>query len=569
MNGTASQLTAGALVANSGTGVTLDSNLITVGAFLGSVSGAGDVVLVDQSGVVVTGITTAGGNVSIVAHGNVTHGASGIVTVGGNLSVQTRRQAGGSTIVLTNGANNLGAGLATLQVRDAGGAATVSAAVQFRTLSAMNLQQVDAGTGGNVTLTAGTAITQSLADAVGIRGAGLAVNSAGDVTLTNTHNVFTTLTVTDTNVGASHLAFMTNAAGGLTVAGFTQTVTGGGATASIVNQTGGVGSGAALTTGNLTVTATGGILLTNAGNLIPAITVTNNGSGAINVQDGSALTILGSTQNAGAATTFTGASDITVAGNVTGGNGTTITTGSGHTLTTSGANITDGSFITLKADGWVLDPAQTIGGAPVTVTVTSAAATHAITLDGSVAAGLSNGELDSIHAIHLLIGDSGLTGGITSGSTPVSFGVNVSSTIQLVSAGGISLASTGFTTNGPATVSMQHTGVLTLANGAFGGTFTEWAVGGWGAGGTVQLSGAIQTANHAVTFNSLVQLAGSGASVSTVGTTGATITFGFSGPASVTGTTASGQGESNAFGGGVRRFCLRARWGRRGRRSGC
>ncbi len=68
---------------------------------------------------------------------------------------------------------------------------------------------------------------------------------------------------------------------------------------------------------------------------------------------------------------------------------------------------------------------------------------------------------------------------------------------------------------------MQHTGTLTLANGTFGGTFTESAISGSGAGGTTQLSGLIQTTNKTVTFNSVVQLTGSGASVSTVGTTGA------------------------------------------------
>ncbi|MGN6366906.1 MAG: hypothetical protein ACTHN5_01455 [Phycisphaerae bacterium] len=539
MNGTNSSLTAGLLDAESVSGTALDSNSITVGTLRAVVSpGAGDLVFKDQTGVVIDGITIGAGNATIVAGGNVTQGITQIFVAGGNLTVQTR-SAGGASILLTKPSNDLGTGLAMLQVQDAGGGNTVSADVQFRTTGEMHVQQVDAGTGGNVTLTAGTTMDQVLADGVGIRGAGLTVNSAGDVALTNTNNAFATLTVADTNGSASHLAFVTNAAGGLTVAGFSQTTTGGGATASIVNQTGAISSGVALTTGNLSLTATGGVSLSNTSNSIPAITVTNNVSGVINILDASALTILGSTQNAGFATTFTGSNDITVAGNVIGGNGTSLTTGSGHTLATAGANITDGSFITLKADGWVLDPAQTIT-APA-VTLTSATPTHAILLDGSVGAGLSNGELDSIHTASLVIGDSGLTAGITSGTTAVSFGANATGNITLVSAGGISLASANFAENGSAAVSMQHTGVLTLANGTFGGTFVESAVGGTGAGGTAQLSGLIQTTNKTVTFNSQVQLAGTGASVSTVGTTGANITFGFSGGASVIGTTAGGQ----------------------------
>ena len=373
MIGTASQLTAGALVAHSGTGVTLDSNLITVGSILGSVTGAGDVVFVDQSGAVITGITTAGGNVSILANGNVTQGAFGIVTGGGNLSVQTR-SAGGTagTIVLTNAGNNLGVGLATLQVRDAGGGTTVSADVQFTTSGPMHLQQVDAGTAGNVTLT-GTTINQIVGDAVGIRGAGLTVNSAGNVTLTNLNNVFSTLTVTDTNGVASHLAFETSAAGGLTVAGFSQTTTGGGATASIVNQTGAITSNVALSTADLSLTATGGISLSNTSNFIPAITLTNNGTGAINIQDGTSLVVLGSAQNASNSTTIVSAGNVTVSGAVTGGTTLAITTGTGSTLTTSGASLSATGPITLKADAWVIDPAQTISGTTVTLTSVSAA----------------------------------------------------------------------------------------------------------------------------------------------------------------------------------------------------
>ena len=536
-NGPTPVVTAGTLNASAATGISLNSNGITVGNFSATNTTSGEIVFQDQGSVSITGISqSGGGNVSltVLGHANQTGATSGITTGGGNLVVQTRSAGGAAgTIVLTNAGNNLGTGLATLQVRDAGGGTTVSSDVQFTTAGAMHLQQVDAGTAGNVTL-AGTTIDQA-ADPVGIRGNVLTVVSAGDVTLTSANNTFKALSADDTS-GTGHLSFVTSAAGGLTLTGLTNVNT-----ANITNQTGAISGNVSLAAANLTLTATGGISLSNTSNAIGIIQLFNSTSGAINVQDGTSLTVRGSTQNAiSNSTTFNVGGDLTFTGDVAAGNGFTATAGATHAISTVTANITANGSIAMKADIWALDPTRTVTG--TTVTLTSVSAAHAIALDGStVGAGLSNGELDSIHATNLVLGDSGLTGGIASGASAVSFGANVSGNLTFVSAGGISLAASNFTTNGAAAVSMQHTGTLTLANGTFGGTFTESAIGGSGAGGTTQLSGLIQTTNKTVTFNSVVQLTGSGASVSTVGTTGAAITFGFSGAASVTGTTAAGQ----------------------------
>ena len=554
VNGTTPVVTAATLGASAGTGIKLDSNGITVGNFSATNTTSGDIVFKDQGNVVITGISeSGGGNVSLTVLGsaNQTGAASGITTGGGNLLVQTQSTGGpAGTIVLTNAGNNLGAGLATLQVRDAGNGTTVSADVQFTTSGPMHLQQVDAGTSGNVTLS-GTTIDQIVGDPVGIHGAGLTVNSKGDVTLTDLNNIFSTLTVSDTNGVASHLAFETKAgaAGGLTIAGFSQTTTGGGANASITNQTGGITSNLTMTTGDLTLTAgnvtpgTGGIVLSNGTNSIRSITLTNFSSGNIDVHDSSDLIVKGSTQNsAGNSTNFTVAGNLSVTGDVGAGTALTVdvgTVGASRTFSTSGANITASANITIKADDWFLDAAKLIT-AP-NVTLRSEDPVHALAFDGTAAdsgAGLSNHELDVAHTANLALGDSTLTGITSAGAVGgVSFGTNVTANVTLTSGNTITLAAADFTTNGPAAVLMQHAGTLTLANGTFGGTFTESS----SAGGTTQLSGLIQTTNQTVTFNSLVQLTGSGASVSTVGTTGAAIKFGFIGATSVVGSSAGGQ----------------------------
>ena len=542
MNGTTPVVTAGTLIATAVTGIKLDSNGITVGAFFANNTTSGNVTFTDQSGVAITGLNEGGtGNVTIVALGNVTQsGATAPITLGGGiLTVQTWNNSGAS-ITLNNAGNNLGAANATLQVRDATGAANASVAadVTFRTLGQMHLQQVDSGAGGgaNVTLT-GTTIDQVVGDAVGIRGTKLTVNSAGDVTLKDTNNVFTTLAVTDTNGAASALQFITNASGGLTISGFSQTNQTG--TASVTNQIGAITSTAALSTGDLSLTAgngtVGGISLSNTSNSIPSMTLINNGSGAILVATGSDTNVKGSTQNAGNSTTFTVGGNMTVSGGVTAGTALSIDVGAGNTFITTGADIGATGPIAIRADNWNIDPLRTITGTNVTLSSESLA--QAITFDGATAAsgsGLSDGELASVHATNLIIGASNQTGGITSGSA-VSFGGNVSGTITLLTAGNITLAGSGFTVLGAAPVSMQHTGTLTLANATFTSGFAESAIGGSGAGGVVTLSGAIHTTDSAVTFNSQVQL-GADAGITTVNPNGADITFAFSGGPSVVGT---------------------------------
>ncbi len=99
--------------------------------------------------------------------------------------VQTRepRAAAAGTIVLTNAGNDLGTGLATLQVRDAGGGTSVSADVQFTTAGAMPSAAGGCGDGGERDAGGDGRLTRRRIS-VGIRGNVLTVVSAGDVTLT-------------------------------------------------------------------------------------------------------------------------------------------------------------------------------------------------------------------------------------------------------------------------------------------------------------------------------------------------------------------------------------------------
>jgi hypothetical protein len=470
---------------------------------------------------------TTSGAVTLVATGAVTQSSSFFIDAGGTLLVQTRN-ASGAAITLTDAGNNLSGVATTLQVLDASGNPTVAANVSFsNNLGAMVIQQIQSG--GNVTLTSGSTISQVLGDAVGIHGTLLTVTSDGATTLTNANNTFSALNVTDSSNGA--LAYTTSAASGLTITGLTQAV---GGTATIINSSGAVTSTAALDVQNLVVKAAGGIALTSDSNVLQTVTANNTTSGNINIHEGSflPLTVTSISETGGGSTSLTSADGITINGAVAAGASLTILADTAGASYTSGAsaNLTSGGNITITADQVALmsgSAIQTSG----TVTIEPFTGSEQVSFGGSGAGvlNLSNAALNSIAAPLVTIGSTGQAGDVGAASGNLRLPGNV----LVLTLGNVDLSAAVITSATGASLTVRHDGTLALGNASISGGLVETNFAGSGAGGAVMLLGPLTTPDHAIVFNSPVVVAGA-TSISTLGTTGAGITFGFSGAASLT-----------------------------------
>ncbi len=454
----------------------------------------------------------SGGSINITTTGAVTQAGSilsPLTTNNGNLVVQTRN-ASGSPITLTNAANDFGTGEVTLQVLDASGNPTVAKDVAITTSGQLHIQEIQAG--GNVSLSA-TTIDQVGSDAVGINGSKLSVLSNGSVGLNNANNSFTSLQAVDTANSGVTLQFTTSS-NGLTLLGLTQNTAG---SAAIIDSNGSITSNVALTSGTLTLTAKGGINLSNTSNSFTGLAANNTSSGNIVIIDATAVTVSNLSQTGGN-TTLTDAGGLTVSGPLAAGTGLVISipTAAGTFTSNAAANITSSGNVSITADGMTFTTGSVIGTSGV-VTLKPFTTTETIAINGSGggALNLSNAALNSITASSIVLGSTAQSGDIS--ATGALF---LPGTLALITTGNISLASSTITSAAGAQLQALHNGTFSLATATLNGGLLEASTTGSGAGGLVSLSGTLSTNDNAVAFNSQVQLTAD-AAINTVGSTGA------------------------------------------------
>ncbi|MCL2720040.1 MAG: hypothetical protein FWD47_01700 [Treponema sp.] len=203
-----------------------------------------------------------------------------------------------NTVTLTNPGNNI----ETLSITGAG------ATVQFTNSDEIEIIEISDVGANNVTIIASGAITQS--GSIEINGT-LILNSSDIITLNETGNSIRTLNIT----GAGGTVDFTNT-GALTIAGINNV----GSNDITIENTGIVNqNGAIVTTGILSVTATGGITLDRTDNNTANITFENNGSGNIIYVNSGSL-IVGDVTNSNGEITLRSADNqnININGAVTG-----------------------------------------------------------------------------------------------------------------------------------------------------------------------------------------------------------------------------------------------------------
>jgi filamentous hemagglutinin family protein len=485
---------------------------------------------------------TPTGAATIVASGPVTQSSSIFVAAGGTLTVQTQN-ASGAAITLADPNNNLSGVTTTLQVLNASGnpSSLVTANVAFTNSNGpTSIQQIQSG--ASVTLIADAGITQAAGDSVGIHATSLTVTSDGATTLTNAHNDFSTLNVTDSSTGllAYTTTASTNGSNTLTITGFTQS---GAGSSNITNSSGAIASTANLVATAITLNAVKGISLTGA-NALTGVTANNSTSGNIVIDGGSAtpLVITSISEAASGNTALTSGNGITINGNVSSGTslGILVDVAGGTYTSGAAANLTSTGNITIIADQAVFTPGSGIHTTG-TVTIEPFTGSEITSLgNGTATLNISNASLNSIVAPLITIGSANQTGNVefvSDPSAPVPNALFLPSNVLIETAGSVDLSAAIITSATGASLTVQHDGTFSLGNASISGGLIETSFAGTGAGGAVTLSGPLTTADHAILFNSPVVLAGA-TTISTFGTTGGNITFGFSGTASLTSTPA-------------------------------
>ena len=441
-------VTGGLLTTHSSTGTQLNtSNQVT--GFNATNLTSGDISLVNGLSLNITGITEAGGNITVTntgtlsttgavstASGNILLVSSGTETIGASVT------AGGSgTVVLsaTGGTSDI---LVNANIQSTTGALTFIAGEDV-TLNAGNIS-----TSGSVDLTAGNAIRE--AGAGFIKGGllttqsstGTILNAAnqvanfkaenttsGDISLANA-GLLNIVSISETggnisvtNAGTLTVSGPVTAAGGgavdLTATGATsdilvnaniQSVTG--ALTLIAGEDVKLNSGNLTTSGSVILTAangiseagtgsvTGGLLTThsstgtllNTANQVTGFNATNTTSGDISLVNGLSLSITGIAE-AGGNITVTDTGSLTTTGAVS-------TAGNGNILLVSSGTETIRGTVTAGGGGTV-DLNATGGTSDIVINANIQSGTGALTLDAGKDLTLQTGSLITSSSVHL------------------------------------------------------------------------------------------------------------------------------------------------------------------------
>lgn len=340
---------------------------------------------------------------------------SGAITAS-TLTATTRNNAG-AAITLNNSANN--AATVNLQVRDLAGAANAAAAIAYTDANAVVISGINngTGTGGDVTLNAGGAITQSGAIIATSLSAKTLVNAGAAITLNNAGNDVTTL-----DLHARNLADTANANGAISYRD-----------ASDFNIAG------AATTGALTLQSNGNISQ-SGGVTAASLVVSGTGTGSVNLAtQTNTITTLNAINAAGGFALNNGNTNLIVASNInTTNNAVSIDTGTGSYTQNANIDIVAGSGpITVSADTVTIN-ANTGNNALTTsgvLTLKAKTAGRAMSLAGASAFDISTAELTALATGTtgtIVIGDAASTGVMTIGSA-----VNLAGKILTLNAGSI------------------------------------------------------------------------------------------------------------------------------------
>ncbi|HVS70504.1 MAG TPA: filamentous hemagglutinin N-terminal domain-containing protein [Phycisphaerae bacterium] len=559
---TSGSVSATLLTVNSAGGVLLPNpNLIGT---LQITNGNGGIAVRDSQGLVLGSIVqNSAFGVGFSALGTVTQtGALSKGTGGGFDLTVTTFGTSGQAITLDQ-ANDIGAGRITLQTLD-GSSNSANGAITYVSSGAVHVALLQSL--GTATLTAATTIDQAGGAGVGIETGGLVVSGTratlNAVNGADSVNTFSSLAANLTGAGVSDVR--TRAAGGLVLgpvsfpSGTPTDAVDVADTLTLTNETGAVTSGNVVKAVTLNVTANGGIDLSNTGNAVGTVSLTNAGSGNVHVVNGTDLTVAGVSEAGGGGTSVSAAGNLTFNGTANVGASLSATTTVAGKTFTNNAAITSTGAVAVTADAIALNPGSTVSvtggtGAVPSVTLTSETGSVQIGLneaDGAGVLGLTGGELATISVGTtvgnvLQIGDSAHTGDIVNGGGAMT----VSAPVRLVTTGNVSLSGLTWTyVPGPAlgtgdlALEVRHDGTLALGALTLDGAFSENDTAGAGNGGTVTVAGDIETTSHTVTFNDQVVLGGAITIDTTASGSGAAVAFEntVDGPGSLTATVGVG-----------------------------
>jgi hypothetical protein len=295
------------------------------------------ILYTDANAVAVAGINNGTGGTA----GAVTLLAGDAITQTGAISASTltatTRNNAGAAITLNHAANN--AATLNLQVRDAAGGANSAAAIQYTDINGVSISGINNGTGagGNVTLVAGGAITQTGAIKAGVLSAKTLNNTPAAITLTNAGNdaasiVLQSRNAADADRTAAAIAYTDVNA--VVIDGI-NAGTGSAATGTLALNT----VGAITQTGAVAVTGTT-TLAAGAANNITLNNATNNFTGAVSVVSGNNVSLRDTNALAIGASTVSSSLALTAGAAITQTGAITAPTLTAKTLSAGTANIT-------------------------------------------------------------------------------------------------------------------------------------------------------------------------------------------------------------------------------------
>ncbi|MBL6939642.1 MAG: filamentous hemagglutinin N-terminal domain-containing protein [Alphaproteobacteria bacterium] len=403
--------------------------------------GSDNVTLTDSTGVSIAG-ATVGGTLALATGGAVTQSgainasALSVLTSSGAITLTNPGNVFSTLTLLTHGSDN----------------ATITGSTGVSVASAT--------VGGTLTLATGGAVTQSGA----IQAAALNVStSTGAVTLTNAANAFGTLTLL---THGSDNATLTDSTGvsfaGATVGG-TLTLAAGGA----VSETGAI-QAAALNVS----TSTGGITLTNAGNVFSMLTLLTQGSDNAMITDSTGVSVASAT--VGGTLTLTTGGAVTQSGAIN-ASALNVSTSSGAITLNNGSNVfetltllTHGSDDASLTDSTGVSIASAIVGGKLTLVtggaVSQTGAIQAAALNVSTSTGaITLTNATNVFGALTLLTHSSDSATITDSTAMSITGATVGGTLTLAAGGAVS--QTGAIQAAALNVSTSS-GAITLTNAA-------------------------------------------------------------------------------------------------------
>jgi fibronectin-binding autotransporter adhesin len=503
--------------ANAGTawGVRLDSAGAVLNSGAGNISivGKGSTDSTGQHGLVMLGgasIQSTSGTITLQGRGGDGIGAGSQGIIVGTGAIQT--QTGTISITGWGGTNSATAHGITVDttssiVASAGASITLNGtgANGGSGLNFMNAPTLNSGTGG-LSLTSNGGLSLAAATLIATGNTTL-TGGAGAITATNANNRLTGA-VTFSN-SAGNVSLLTAAGYGLTLG---ESITAGDlivASGSTLSQIGALNVG-----GTTTLTASGGITLTGAGNQFTGAVISTSGGGGSIQLSGTSLT-LGTTNAAGNLILSTTGGGINQTGLLTvNGNLTSSTTGGPLGLSTYN-NVVAGS-VSLAASGgsniaWSQSGPLLVGSidasGTLNVSVTGGAFSQvgAITTAGAATISADTGNVTLTNASNAFGGP--LTLSAASGSASISTAgplsiatIDVADSLALTAGG--TITQSGAIQVGTGTASLSATGTITLSNSlnSFGSALALTGVGG-AIQGTAPSPGAVTAVGNGFTFN--------------------------------------------------------------------